>query len=424
MRILYFADIRFPLERANGIQTMQTCHALAERGHDVRLVVRQDTARPRRDAYSFYGLNATASLHIDRVASLSPAAVRRAWYLAGAARRAILTHADVILTRDLGAAACLLRVPAWARAPLVYESHGFAPVVAGDLRVMLSDGRDTSPVKRRRLERRERRVWRGAAGYVTITRALAEELCERFGRRDRVAVVPDGVRLVEHGPPDGIVTAGKTRNDAGEPRDPDSPGPSAPVVGYAGHLYPWKGVDVLLRALALLPGVRGLIVGGHPLERDLGAMQRLADQLGLGGRVRFTGEVPPSKVASLLAQADVLVLPNSRTHLSARYTSPLKLFEYLAAGKPIVASDLPALREVLADGDNALLSEPGSAESLAAAVGRVIADRELARRLGAAARARVADYTWARRAERLEDLLQAVLENRATPTGNEGAAIS
>ena len=66
MRILYFADIRFPLERANGIQTMETCHALAERGHDVRLVVRPDTQSPARDPFEFYGLERTPSLVIER----------------------------------------------------------------------------------------------------------------------------------------------------------------------------------------------------------------------------------------------------------------------------------------------------------------------------------------------------------------------
>ena len=66
MRLLYFADIRFPLERANGIQTMETCYALAERGHDVRLVVKPDTHTPARDPFEFYGLPKLASLVIER----------------------------------------------------------------------------------------------------------------------------------------------------------------------------------------------------------------------------------------------------------------------------------------------------------------------------------------------------------------------
>ncbi len=76
----------------------------------------------------------------------------------------------------------------------------------------------------------------------------------------------------------------------------------------------------------------------------------------------FTGWLPPASVTAELARAHVLILPNTPTHTSERYTSPLKLFEYLAAGRPIVASDLAALREVLRHEDNALLVESGSAD--------------------------------------------------------------
>jgi glycosyltransferase involved in cell wall biosynthesis len=177
-------------------------------------------------------------------------------------------------------------------------------------------------------------------------------------------------------------------------------------VAYAGHLYPWKGAGVVLAALAALPGVRGLIVGGHPGESDLESNKREAARLSIADRVRFTGAVPPAEVAGLIAEADVLVLPNTSTHLSARYTSPLKLFEYLAAGKPIVASDLPSIREVLEDGRNALLTPPGDPAALAAALARVLADPVLAGRLARQAFDDATGYTWARRAERLEELLK------------------
>ena len=133
------------------------------------------------------------------------------------------------------------------------------------------------------------------------------------------------------------------------------------IAAYAGHLYPWKGVDVFVRALALAPHVRGLIVGGHPGEADRARVESLARELGLGGRLTITGLVPPHEVRQRLAVADVLVLPNTLSAISERYTSPLKLFEYLTLGRPIVASDLPALREILTDGVTALLSPPGDA---------------------------------------------------------------
>jgi hypothetical protein len=83
MRILYLADIRFPLERANGIQSMATCHALAARGHDVTLLVRPDTTQPARDPYTFYALPRLATLTIEVVPISGPAAARRAGYARG-----------------------------------------------------------------------------------------------------------------------------------------------------------------------------------------------------------------------------------------------------------------------------------------------------------------------------------------------------
>jgi len=184
-------------------------------------------------------------------------------------------------------------------------------------------------------------------------------------------------------------------------------GTAGPVVGYAGHLYPWKGPDVLLAALERLPGVQALIVGGLAGEPDLDRIRALADRVA-PGRVTFAGQVEPPRVAALLRQADVLVLPNTPGRVSAAYTSPLKLFEYMASGRPIVASDLPALREVLRPDVNAVLVEAGSAEALAAGLSRVIGDAALASRLAAQARDDVRAWTWDKRAERIETLLESV----------------
>ena len=389
MRVTYFADIRFPLERANGIQTIETCHALARRGHGVALIVRPDTHQPPRDPLGFYGLPPEPRLRVERVPvpSSGPAAAKRLGYLAFAAGRAAgQGRAGALFTRDLGVAAALLRIPRAMRPPLVYESHGYAPDVAAALPALVATATAPSPAKLRRLAAREARVWREAEGYVTITRGLAEALRGRFGDRPHLSVVPDGVRLR---PP----AAGRVAGN---------------LVAYAGHLYAWKGVDVLLQALALVPEARGLIVGGHAAEPDLERTRRLAESLGLAGRVTFTGLVAPDRVPALLASARVLVLPNTESVISTTFTSPLKLFEYMAAERPIVASDLPSLREVLRDGEHALLVPPGDAGALAAAIRRLLGDPSFADRLAAAARRAVEGYTWDHRAAALEGLLTEV----------------
>ena len=408
MKILYFADTRFPIERANGVQTMATCRALAARGHEVTLVVRPDTAVPARDPFGLYGLDRPATLSIRTIGGARGESARRARFLLQAALAAF-TARSVVFTRDLGLAALLVALP--GRGRLVYESHGVADVVAAELPRLL--GRvdlAPSPRKLARLARREARVWQRAAAYVTITGLLADELRGRFGDRPRVFVVPDGGPAPATTGPDATAASAAAVNGVGpDPADAAVPGATSGrvVVGYAGHLYPWKGVDVLVEALARRPDVDGLIVGGHPAERDRQRVEALVASHALGDRVALAGQVPPREVARRLAQASILVLPNTASAVSERYTSPLKLFEYLALGRPIVASDLPAIREVLTDEVDALLVPPGDPAALAAAIGRLAGDAGLAARLAAAARARAAAFTWDARAERLEAALEA-----------------
>ena len=392
MRILYFADIRFPLERANGIQTMETCVALTARGHDVDLIVRPDTHSPARDPFDYYGLDPTPRLRIERAPVSGPMAARRLGYLAFAAgRSAGAGRADIVLTRDLAVASLLVGLPRRLHPPVVYESHGYAPEVAAALPGLVSTAVAPNRRKLARLARREARVWHAADGYVTITAALAADLTARHGARERMAVIPDGARI----PP-----AADAQFDAVD---------SEPLVAYAGHLYPWKGVDVLLEALALVPNARGLIVGGHAAEPDLGRLQALAQQLGISDRVTFTGMVDPARVPELLRRASVLALPNPASAISTRFTSPLKLFEYLAAGRAIVASDLPSIREILHDGVDGLLVAPGDANDLADALRRLLGDPALAAQLARAAFAAAPQYSWDRRAEKLETLFTQVI---------------
>ncbi len=388
MTVLCFADTRFPIERANGAQTMATCGALARRGHQVTLVVRPDSSPVARDPFVFYDETPTPNLRVTAVPATGGPRARRVRFLLTALALARADRGAVVYTRDLGLAALLLQVPMIRRPKVVYESHGVSSVVAEEMpRLLGGPDRPASQRKLRRLDRRERRVWTRAGAIVAITQALATDLERRYGPRPGVFVVPDGAR-----PRPGLPTL-----------RPDQP----PTAGYAGHLYPWKGVDVLVRALAMAPSIRGLIVGGHPQEADRERVGRLVRELGLESRVDFAGLVPPGDVPGALAAATMLVLPNTATTISERYTSPLKLFEYLALGRPIVASDSTAIREVLRDGDTALLVPPGEPQALADALMRLSRDGALAARLAAAAKALSASYSWEARAARLEGPLQA-----------------
>ena len=144
------------------------------------------------------------------------------------------------------------------------------------------------------------------------------------------------------------------------------------------------------------------------MRRTVKRLRALVSTLGLADRVRFTGLVPPDQVLPRLQEADVLVQPLIDAPYT-KYASAMKLFDYMAAGRPIVAFDLASTREVVADGRTARLVEPGSVEALAAGIRDVLADPAAADRMARAGFAEVANYTWARRAERIERLLDEVV---------------
>jgi glycosyltransferase involved in cell wall biosynthesis len=129
---------------------------------------------------------------------------------------------------------------------------------------------------------------------------------------------------------------------------------------------------------------------------------------GLGLRTEMPGTLPQPRVAAELRRAAVVAVPFLKSGMTERHTSPIKLFEALAAGRPIVATDLPSSREVLRDGETALLAPPGDASALAAAIRRLLEDRALAERLARAAWDEAPQYSWDARARKLLALMEDV----------------
>jgi glycosyltransferase involved in cell wall biosynthesis len=165
-------------------------------------------------------------------------------------------------------------------------------------------------------------------------------------------------------------------------------------VGFVGTLKPWHGVDALIRAFAQaspeMAGARLLIVGDGPERAGL-------EQLGatLGINVHYTGSVEPDAVPGLVASMDVCVAPYPR--LKIFYFSPLKLFEYMAAGRAVIAARTGQVAQVLTHGHDGLLYAAGDERALADAIVRLSGDPGLRAELGANARNTVeARYTWDR----------------------------
>jgi len=250
-----------------------------------------------------------------------------------------------------------------------------------------------------------RRALARRAGLVV---ALTGHLAERHRALDgvgRVITAHDGVRLGRFA---GMPDRASARRDLGWLED-------AFIVGYLGRFVSGlegmgKGLETLAEAALLLhredASTRLVLVGGPALALD--PVRARLEALGAPpGFLIAPGEVTPAQVPTCLRAFDVCTIPSPWNDFYAYYTSPLKLFEYMAAERAIVASDLPSTVEVIRDGDNGLLVPPDDAPALASALRRLRDDPALRARLGEQASRDVRTYTWEARARLILDQLAA-----------------
>ncbi len=227
----------------------------------------------------------------------------------------------------------------------------------------------------------ERYVWRSASRVLAVTGVLRQAVIAAGVPAERIAVVPNGI--------DPAQFSGLPPREAGA-------GPL--VLGFVGFVRDWHGLDAVIAAMAAQHGeqeLRLVVVGDGPARA---ALEHQAASLGLGDRVTFTGVMPREAIPELVAGFDIALQP-----LVVSYASPLKIFEYMAAGRAIVAPDQPNIREVLRDGKTAVLFDPAVRGAMWGAISRLAGDAALRRRLGEAARAEIAqrDYTWRGNAARV-----------------------
>ena len=226
---------------------------------------------------------------------------------------------------------------------------------------------------------------------IVLTNYIKSELVRLGISGDKILVAPDAVNLEMF----SKVSKEEARKRLGLPLDKS-------IVLYCGNFKVWKGVDTLAEAASLLPDVLVVMVGATK-ESDL---KRIQEKVRGCENVIVEGFKSPEELPVYLAAADVLVLPNTaKDENSLLFTSPLKLFEYMAAGRPIIASDLPSLREIL-DNSNAIFFKPDLAKSLSETTLTLLAHPELQERLANQALKDVEEYTWDKRAKSVMDFLK------------------
>lgn len=373
LRIAYLAVSIVPSRTANSVHVMKMCQAYAGLGHRVTLWVpawRRGREPGVRDLHGFYGVERSFAvrrvpvpprpLQLPSIAGLMP--------LLAAAGRPHLVH-----SRGLASAWGAARL---FRLPTLFETHAPPP---------------ENPRRRRLFESLVRAP--SLRGVAAISGALAARLGPHLPPGVETLVAPDGV---DRAWIDGAPERGEARRRLG------LAGERRRIAVYTGHLYAGRGIELIEEVARRRPDHLFLLAGGR--EEDLARWRERARGL---DNLRFAGFRPPAEMPLWLAAANALLMPYAdRVEVSGggdavQWMSPMKMFEYLAAGRPILASTLPVLGEVLEDGGNALLLPYAEPARWSEALARLAADPGFAEGLAERARADAARYTWEARARRL-----------------------
>ncbi len=370
MKITYVAYARMPTEKAHGIQIASMCSALVKAGNEVRLLVPEWPNHLRESVFEYYGIPKNFTIeyvsapHIPGAIGYVLREILFAWSVRRCAAKA---HSDVILTRSPWVTWALGK-----KYKAVYEVHD--------------------------IPERLRFLWeyliRSASGYISTNRFKAEELQKALKiAPERMLVAPNGYDAeLFTGTPDKEQLRRELELPLGKH-----------IALYTGNMYGWKGVEMLAEAAKSLPEITFVFVGGTDLD-----VVRFREVHRDTENITLIPHQHHHNIPRYLKAADVLVLPNSAFSVESRlYTSPIKLFEYLASGTPVVASDLPSIREIVSEKEVQFVP-PDDVVALAGAVNKVCMNKEEANTRALRARELSLSYTWERRAHNIAGFVGAV----------------
>ena len=368
MRLLYISNARIPTEKAHGVQIMSMCEAFASLGNDVTLVVPRKRDFLDADPFAYYGVKENFSIRhivIPDMGSKSetlPKFLLRfdlLSFIIGLLFSNVAKNGDALYFRDYP----LLFAFSPRRYRLVCEVHH----IYGWRGLFLH-------------------ALRRASLIVVITQGLKDDLVALGLSEKKIIVAPDAVNLSIF---DDVESKESARKRLGLSQEKK-------IALYIGRIDEWKGTSVLFKtADKLRSNVQIAVIGNGP--EDLAQLQSRYP------RVAFLGFRPYREIANNQAAADILILPNSgREEISARFTSPLKLFTYMASQVPIVASDLPSIREILSD-EEAYFATPDDPEDLARAIEEALGNTLRAKEKSARAYKKVLEYTWSARAKNIAE---------------------
>lgn len=372
-KLLYLSNLRLPTEKAYGIQIAKMCEAFVSEGLSVTLVYPFRKNNIKENIFSYYSVKENFKIKkiwvpdfywprkLDGVAvgiKSFISAVILSFY-------ALFVKADIIYSRD----EMPLYFLSFFKSNLVFEAHRFSS-------------------KRKFFYRRFNKK---GVKIVAISKAIKTDLVSLGYDPDKILIAHDGVDLEEF---NIDISKEEARKKVGLPLD-------RRIVMYTGHLFKWKGADVLLEVARFAGNIRigqslFVFVGG--MEYDI---KKFREKSKGAENVLILGHRSHKEIPIFLKAADILVLPNSsKEEISSKYTSPLKLFEYMASGRPILASDILSIRAVL-DDNNSYLFKADDPESMAKVLGLAIKNEEDAKIKANIALDKVKSFTWQKRANKI-----------------------
>lgn len=382
LRIIYPHHLRFLARSAHEILVFKTCHALAKRGHEVHLLIGK-ASNNTNSVYDYYGTSPARTLQIHELPILRmDGKLRVSWnrifyHFCYRKIRAIQNHKnfDIILLSEIKLARFLHKKR--LNSQYFYEIHG---LYARNYKYPDS---------------LEKQVFNQCRALITTTRTLKHKIKTLYPDHPAIYRVPLATEMGETFPP----------------YNPPQPGKSWRIV-YTGQLYPLQGLQLAIEALPLLPDWIVLEIVGDRKQDQILSLKELAERKDIAHRVTFHGFVKPSEVEHWTRNADILIAP-CLAKGKMPYVAHTKIYEYLASGRPVIAADLPSIREEIEDRVNGILFEAGNHESLAHAIMDVVSNRELASNLAQNAWKYAQDFTWEKRAELLEKCFYQVLGYRS-----------
>ncbi|OJI07345.1 hypothetical protein BK004_01270 [bacterium CG10_46_32] len=386
MRLLYITNARMPTEKAHGWQIVKMCEAFAKAGAYVELFVPKRRNHIKEDAFSYYGIEKRFNiqylpcLDLVRFGKLG-FYVQVFTFTVSAVLVSLFKKSDAIYSRD--------EVFSWAesffRKNVFYEMHDY-PRSHGWL---------------------YKGLFKRVAKIVSTNQIKKNQLMKEFGvPEEKIIVASNGIDLANFTP----ASKESLRNKF--PFQTATIPQHKKIVSYIGNktFGQPKGEARLVEAFSQLSKKRDdifflLTVINH---REFKEVESIFQKHSVPHSSYWIQAHAPRPVAHMLMQlSDVLVMNYPNTEHYAQFMSPIKMFEYMASGTPIVSSDLPSIREVLNE-NNAVLVEPGNTEALAAGINKVLNDEAFAKRIAAQAQEDVKKYGWNKRAKALISMMHAI----------------